>query len=236
MASLNSFLAAEADSHNLYATNVAGSGAAGSNVSLASGTDALGLPIGEAGGSSEQKRHATAEGTPRVGYGDESRREGGNLLERIVVHPVIAIDAEKNATLANLLRTRLDLGLENAYEEAWVDWCARHPVAEEDGEQARAQNLDASTLEERARREARRRLKLARSEQRRHDDASIASLRAYWHLKQQPDENGEKYDWKMRISDEELREMVEAEEAEEAEAAEQEGEEGQEEENRMNVD
>ncbi|CEH14541.1 hypothetical protein CBOM_02379 [Ceraceosorus bombacis] len=228
MAFLNTFLAAEADSKNLYAGNVSDGG---SQAITGSGVDALGLPVGGSL-SKGQQRHATAEGTPRVDYSNEARRERGNLLERIAVHPSGVLDAEQKARLTELLRARVDFGLENAWEKGWQEWCVQHPVSQEPAASAPAQPnatfASATAAEEQTRKEAKRRLRIARSQQRKHDDASIACLRAYWHLKQQPDENGEKYDWKMRISDEELREM-------EAEDAEQEGvQDGEEVE--MNVD
>ena len=171
---LQDFLSQEARDKNLFAAP----SAAQSSALAASGNDALGL-----GASTSAERLATAEGMPLVQFADPK-----SLLPRLSTHPLQPLDAERAGRLQGLLRTRLDTAPENAMAETWASWCEANPVEEGD---------DGADV-------AHARLRLARTQEREYDEMCEAALRAWWHVKEQPDEEGERYDWKMRITAEDL--------------------------------
>lgn len=157
-------------------------------------SDALGL----AGSSSDARPKPTAEGLPLVRYADPT-----NLLPRLAVHPIMPLDVERSAALGNLLRTRLEPDAEAAAAAIWQAWQARHAYAGQNDEG----EVDAEQR-------ARALLAIARREEAEHDEVCGAALRSWYHLKEQPDEEGERYDWKLRIAPEELADLEEEEDEE----------------------
>lgn len=155
------------------------------------------------GGEGEAGAGAEAEGSvPRVRY-TNSR----NPLPRLVAVPVIPLEAsaDKVGRLGEALRTKLDPDVAQSHSEAVeqddlaralpeVTQVGANGQQEEEGDARLRQVLQ--TLQD-------------------HDHFARRALRAWHHVRWRPDEDGQTYDFKMRLGDEDAGEVDAEDEADE---------------------
>ncbi|KDN51367.1 hypothetical protein K437DRAFT_273014 [Tilletiaria anomala UBC 951] len=127
----------------------------------------------------------------------------GNPLPALVVHPVQPLEDEQQiALLVNaLLRTRLEPELEarrEAQMRAVLADGRAHARARRRG--GRAAATAAAAGDEHGEEGGADLLRDVRMQVEAHDQVVLTALRMWYHLERAPDEFGETYDWKMRIS------------------------------------
>ncbi|PWN23176.1 hypothetical protein BCV69DRAFT_280786 [Microstroma glucosiphilum] len=152
---------------------------------------------GEAGaGGGGEEGETEAEGSvPRVRYTDPR-----NPLPHLVAVPVVPLEAsaDKTGRLGEALRTKLDPYVAQSHSEAVEhDELARAvPEAMQGG---------ASGQQEEEAGDARLRQILQTLQD--HDHFARRALRAWHHVRWRPDEDGQTYDFKMRLGDEDAGEV-----------------------------